>query len=153
MKMLPSGNRLGGLASPATSSADRNWLPSIVPPLAMAPYMRASARAVATPLAAGSSASSSGMSPCTVAFMPGKYIEPNPPENFHPARCGAIRLKIGFCSLLCGPMICAGCVGAPTGGRPRWKPSVLSGSASSVRISSRMPCPVTARARPDISQP
>ena len=50
-------------------------------------------------------------------------------------------------------MICAAFVGASTGGRPRCRPSVLSGSASSSRISSRMPLPVTALARPDISQP
>ena len=44
-------------------------------------------------------------------------------------------------------------VGAPIGGRPRWTPSVLSGSATSVRSNSRIPLPVTARARPDSSHP
>ena len=55
--------------------------------------------------------------------------------------------------MFCGRMICATRVGAPAGGRPRCMPSVPNGSASSSRISSRMPFPVTALASPDISQP
>ena len=60
------------------------------PPLAMAPYILASPRAVATPLADGISASRSGMSPCTTAFIPGKYIDPNMPEKCSAATFGAI---------------------------------------------------------------
>ena len=43
--------------------------------------------------------------------------------------------------------------GDPAAGLPRCSPSVSSGRANSSRINSRMPRPVTARARPDISQP
>ena len=128
-------------------------MPSIWPPLAIAPYIRASPRAVTTPLAAGISASMNGIWPCTTAFMPGKYMAPNPPDSCSAAILGATALNTGLSMAVCGMMICAGRVGASTGGRPRCKPSVSSGSASSWRISSRIPLPVTARARPDISQP
>ena len=50
-------------------------------------------------------------------------------------------------------MIWAACVGESAGGRPRCSPSVFSGAATSVRIRSRIPFPVTARANPDSSQP
>ena len=128
-------------------------MPSIRPPLAIAPYIRASPRAVATPLAAGISASNNGISPCATAFTPGKYIEPNPADSGSAAIFGATALNTGFWKALCGMMICAARVGASAGGRPRCRPSVPSGSASSVRINSRMPLPVTARASPDSSQP
>ena len=117
------------------------------------PYMRASARAVITPLAEGSSVSSSGMSRWTTPFAPGKYMEPKAADSSSAATAGATALKTGLGMLSCGPMILATRVGAPTGGRPRWMPSVLSGAATSIRINSRIPRPVTARARPDSSQP
>ena len=55
----------------------------------MAPYMRARPRAVATPLADGSSLSSSGMSPWTTAFMPGKYMDPKIADSSNAASRGA----------------------------------------------------------------
>ncbi len=129
-------------------------MPSTRPPLAIAPYIRASARAVATPLAAGISLSSNGMSPCTSAFTPGKYIAPNTAENGSAATRGATRLKIGFCRRGLRSDDLRGAASArSTGGRPRCRPSVFSGAATSVRISSRIPLPVTARASPDSSQP
>ena len=59
------------------------------PPLAIAPYILASPRAVATPLAAGISQSSNGISPCTTAFMPGEVHRAERPgerQRGHPGR-------------------------------------------------------------------
>ncbi|CPT99896.1 Uncharacterised protein [Mycobacteroides abscessus] len=47
----------------------------------------------------------------------------------------------------------AALVDAVRGGRPRWIPSTPSGSAISVRNSSRMSLPVTERASPASSHP
>src|ERR1700738_4957004 len=117
--MLRSGRRLGFPVSPRTSSADRKRLPSMHPPLAIAPYIFASARAVKTPLTEGISLSRNGISPCTYDFAPGKYIEPKAPENHSAAYFGAKKLNRGFARELCGARICAACVGASAGGRPR----------------------------------
>ena len=64
-------------------------MPSIRPPLAIAPYILARPRAVATPLAAGISASRNGMSPCTTDIIPGKYSAPKPPDHCSAASFGA----------------------------------------------------------------
>src|SRR5581483_4860847 len=132
--MFRSGRNDGRPLNPRTSSADRNRLPSIRPPFARAPYILASPRAVMTPLTDGISLSRNGISPCTKDFAPGKYIEPNPPENHSAAYLGARKLNTGFARLLWGIRICAHWVGAFAGGRPRDKPSVLSGRAISVGI-------------------
>ncbi len=99
--------------------SDRNSAPRNCPWLAIAPYIRASARAVATPLAAGISESRNGVSPCTSDITPGKYIEPNAPEKGRAAILGATKSKIWFGQRRCGPRISAARVGAPAGGRPR----------------------------------
>ena len=62
-------------------------------------------------------------------------------------------MKTGLGMLICDPTKRAAWVGAPTGGRPRWMPSVLRGSATSERINSRIPLPVTPLASPDSSHP
>src|ERR1700687_6380543 len=82
----------------------------------MAPYILASPRAVATPFTDGISASRNGISPCTTAFMPGKYMAPNPAEYSSAAILGATKLKIGLAMVFCGARICAGCVGVSAGG-------------------------------------
>src|ERR1700756_3793642 len=119
------------------------------PQLAIAPYILASALAVTTPLTEGISVSRNGISPCTNDFAPGKYIDPNPPENHSAAYLGARKLNNGLARVDCGIRICATCVGASAGGRPRCKPSLFNGRATSVLISSRIPRPVTARAKPE----
>ena len=88
----------------------------------------------------------------TASTTPLKYMERNAPESSWAAR-RVTQLASGFLTKLCGMMISATRVGAPAGGRPRWTPSVPSGSASSSRNNVRMPFPVTARASPDISHP
>ena len=108
----------------------------------------------ATPLAAGSSVSSSGMSPCTVDFMPGKYIEPKPPEKGRRGEPRRNQVEDRILQPALRP-------DDPRRLRRRTRPAAYRGgcrrcraaAASSVRNSSRMPRPVTARARPDISQP
>ena len=149
--MLRSGHGLGFPIKPCASSSDRNWVSSMVPPLAMAAYILARPRAVTTPLAAGISPSRNGISPCTNDLMPGKNIAPNAPESGRPATFGATKLNTGLPRVLCGARICATFVGEPAGGRPRCRPSVSRGRATSSRISSRMPMPVTARVSPDSS--
>lgn len=63
------------------------------------------------------------------------------------------QVSTALAAISCGMMISATRVGASAGGRPRCKPSVSNGSASSSRNSRRMSFPVTALARPDINQP
>src|SRR5882757_10949722 len=100
----------------------------MLPPLAIAAYILARPRAVVTPFAAGISESRNGISPCTTAFIPGKYIDPKAPEYWRDAIRGATKLKIGLLNVPCGARICAARVGESTGGRPKCNPSVLSGS-------------------------
>ena len=66
----------------------------------MAPYIRASARAVMTPFAEGSSVSSIGMSRWTSDFTPGTYIAPNAADNSIPATAGASTLNTGLGMLI-----------------------------------------------------
>ena len=70
--MFRSGRLFGLPISPSAISAERNCSPSIVPPLASAAYIFANPRPVTTPLAAGTSPSRNGISPCTKDLMPGK---------------------------------------------------------------------------------
>ncbi len=153
--MFASGHLIRACpASPRANFSDRYFLPSMRPPLANTAYILASARPVTTPLAAGISPSRNGVSPCIRDMIPGKYIAPSAPEYRILATLGAMKLSTGVGTILfCGIRICAGVVGEPSGGRPRCRPSVLSGRATSWRISSRMPLPVIARASPDSSQP
>ena len=145
--MFASGHlRRGSPVRPRANSSDRYFLPSMRPSLASAAYILARPRPVTTPLAAGTSPSRNGVSPLTRDMTPGKYIAPRAPENGRPATFGAMKLNTGARSFPCGIRICAALVGEPSGGRPRCTPSVLSGRATSWRISSRMPLPVTARA-------
>ena len=152
--MFASGHlRRGSPVRPRTNSLDRYFLPSMRPSLASTAYILARPRPVTRPLAAGTSPSRNPVSPLISETMPGKYMAPKAPENGRPASFGAMKLNTGARSLPCGISTCAGVVGEPSGGRPRCRPSVLSGRATSWRISSRMPLPVTALARPDNSHP
>lgn len=68
-------------ATPRQSRGDlRRQVSGVVDgaPFAMAPYIRARPRAVATPFADGISLSNNGISPWTTARMPGKYSAPKP---------------------------------------------------------------------------
>ena len=85
-------------------------MPSISPWLAIAPYIRASPRAVTTPLAAGISASSNGLSPRTAAVKPGKYMERKAPDSWL-ATVRVTRSTIGLPTMFCGMMISAALVG------------------------------------------
>jgi len=123
------------------------------PSFASAAYILAKLRLVTTPLAAGISPSRNGISPCTKDLIPGKYIEPKAPEIGKPATFGARKLNTGLALVLCGARICATVVGESVGGLPRCRPSVFNGRASSVRINSRIPLPVTDLASLDSSQP
>ena len=51
--MFRSGHSFGFPINPRVNSADRNCVPSMLPPLAIAAYILARPRAVTTPLAAG----------------------------------------------------------------------------------------------------
>ena len=68
----------------------------MLPPLATAAYILASPRAVTTPLAAGTSPSRNGISPCTKDLIPGKNIAPNAPDSGNPATFGATKSNTGF---------------------------------------------------------
>src|ERR1700744_4096593 len=102
--MFASGRHLAGdsPATPRANSGDRNFLPSMRPPLANAAYILARPRPVTTPLAAGTSPSRNGVSPLTSEMTPGKYMAPSAPENGSPATFGATKLNTGARHLLCG---------------------------------------------------
>ena len=85
--------------------------------------------------------------------MPGKNIAPNAPESGSPATFGATKLNTGLARVLCGARICATLVGAVGRRAAQVQAVCVERSATSSRISSRMPIPVTARASPDSSQP
>src|SRR5258707_5071500 len=101
----------------------------MLPPLSIDAYILARARAVVAPFAAGISESRNGISPCTTAFIPGKYIDPNAPEYWREAIRGATKLKTGLLKVPCGARICAARVGESAAGRPRSKPPAFRGSA------------------------